>query len=150
MISSATTTTTRCATLTKASHRATPGTRSRRGAAATTRTKAQKFARLSTSSGDDDDRSPAPVAASVETSDGRLGLTASALSAFADGWFTGGRLVFTSGANLGFVVEVKRHASGGGQGALQRQAIPIPVEVDRGMPNVPPPPANPGGLPPGL
>ena len=63
MISSATTTTTRCATLTKASHRATPGTRSRRGAAATTRTQAQKFARLSTSSGDDDDRSLAPVAA---------------------------------------------------------------------------------------
>lgn len=72
--------------------------------------------------------SPAPVAASVETSDGRLGLTASALSGFADGWFTGGRLVFTSGANLGFVVEVKRHASGGGQGALSLwQAAPAPI-----------------------
>ena len=31
------------------------------------------------------------------------------LDAFADGWFTGGKLSFTSGANTGFAVEVKTH-----------------------------------------
>jgi uncharacterized phage protein (TIGR02218 family) len=34
---------------------------------------------------------------------------ASGLDAFADGWFTGGKLSFTSGANAGFAVEVKTH-----------------------------------------
>ena len=32
---------------------------------------------------------------------------ASGLGAFADGWFTGGKLTFTGGANAGFAVEVK-------------------------------------------
>jgi uncharacterized phage protein (TIGR02218 family) len=34
---------------------------------------------------------------------------ASGLDAFADGWFTAGKLTFTSGANEGFAVEVKTH-----------------------------------------
>jgi uncharacterized phage protein (TIGR02218 family) len=34
---------------------------------------------------------------------------ASGLDAFADGWFTAGKLTFTSGANVGFAVEVKTH-----------------------------------------
>jgi uncharacterized phage protein (TIGR02218 family) len=34
---------------------------------------------------------------------------ASGLDAFADGWFTAGKLAFTSGANTGFAVEVKTH-----------------------------------------
>ena len=34
---------------------------------------------------------------------------ASGLGAFADGWFTGGKLAFTGGANAGFAVEVKTH-----------------------------------------
>jgi len=34
---------------------------------------------------------------------------AAGLGAFADGWFTAGKLAFTSGANAGFAVEVKTH-----------------------------------------
>jgi uncharacterized phage protein (TIGR02218 family) len=37
---------------------------------------------------------------------------ASGLGAFADGWFTAGRLTFTSGANAGLAVEVKSHRAG--------------------------------------
>jgi uncharacterized phage protein (TIGR02218 family) len=36
--------------------------------------------------------------------------TASGLGAFASGWFTGGKLSWTSGANQGRAMEVKRHA----------------------------------------
>ena len=36
--------------------------------------------------------------------------TVTGLDAFADGWFTGGKLVWTSGANDGRAMEVKRHA----------------------------------------
>ncbi|HWA31785.1 MAG TPA: phage BR0599 family protein, partial [Rhizomicrobium sp.] len=36
--------------------------------------------------------------------------TASGLGAFADGWFTGGKLAWSSGANNGRAMEVKRHA----------------------------------------
>jgi uncharacterized phage protein (TIGR02218 family) len=38
--------------------------------------------------------------------------SASGLGAFADGWFTAGRLTFTSGANAGLAVEVKSHRAG--------------------------------------
>lgn len=37
--------------------------------------------------------------------------TVSGLSAFADGWFSGGKLAFTGGANAGFAMEVKRHGA---------------------------------------
>ncbi len=36
--------------------------------------------------------------------------TVSGLGSFGDGWFTGGKLVWTSGANDGRAMEVKRHA----------------------------------------
>jgi uncharacterized phage protein (TIGR02218 family) len=36
--------------------------------------------------------------------------TSPALEAFASGWFTGGRLEWTSGANAGFAVRIVRHA----------------------------------------
>jgi uncharacterized phage protein (TIGR02218 family) len=36
--------------------------------------------------------------------------TASGLGAFASGWFSGGKLTWTSGANMGRAMEVKRHA----------------------------------------
>jgi uncharacterized phage protein (TIGR02218 family) len=36
-------------------------------------------------------------------------IRASALDAFADGWFTAGKLTFTGGANAGLAVEVKAH-----------------------------------------
>jgi uncharacterized phage protein (TIGR02218 family) len=36
--------------------------------------------------------------------------TASGIAAFTDAWFTGGKLTFTSGANAGRAMQVKRHA----------------------------------------
>jgi uncharacterized phage protein (TIGR02218 family) len=70
----------------------------------------------------------AAVTGTVASSDGRLGLTAPALASHADGHFSGGRLVFTSGANVGFTSEVKRHGAAGGLGALQLwQAPPAPI-----------------------
>jgi uncharacterized phage protein (TIGR02218 family) len=38
--------------------------------------------------------------------------TASGLDGFDDGWFTGGKLTFTSGANAGLAMEVKSHGKG--------------------------------------
>jgi len=55
-------------------------------------------------------------------------LVATGLDAFADGWFTAGRLMWTSGANAGLAVEVKDHrvVAGGARLALW-QAMPEPV-----------------------
>ena len=39
--------------------------------------------------------------------------TVSGLGAYADGWFSGGKLAFTSGANNGLAMEVKRHGVSG-------------------------------------
>lgn len=70
----------------------------------------------------------ATITANVASSDGRLGLTAPALAGFADGHFTGGRLIFTSGANIGFATEVKRHGAAGGLVSLLLwQAPPSPI-----------------------
>lgn len=65
-----------------------------------------------------------PAASHVETSDGRLGLSAAGLSSFPDGHFTGGRLVFTGGGNAGFATEVKRHGIEGGRAAFQLWQVP--------------------------
>ncbi|HEY4123387.1 MAG TPA: DUF2163 domain-containing protein, partial [Rhizomicrobium sp.] len=48
-------------------------------------------------------------AAVIGVTDARR-FTVTGLDAFADGWFTGGKLVWTSGANDGRAMEVKRHA----------------------------------------
>lgn len=70
----------------------------------------------------------ATITANVASSDGRLGLTAPALAGFADEHFTGGRLIFTSGANIGFATEVKRHGAAGGLVSLLLwQAPPAPI-----------------------
>jgi uncharacterized phage protein (TIGR02218 family) len=45
----------------------------------------------------------------VETVSATSVFYASGLGAFADGWFTAGKLAFTSGANAGLAMEVKRH-----------------------------------------
>ncbi|APF37040.1 beta tubulin [Chelatococcus daeguensis] len=45
----------------------------------------------------------------VTATDGRLVVQARDLGDHADGWFTGGRLVWTGGANAGAAVEVKHH-----------------------------------------
>lgn len=41
--------------------------------------------------------------------------SASGLDGFADGWFAGGRLVWTSGANQGAAIEVKTHVNTGAE-----------------------------------
>lgn len=54
--------------------------------------------------------------------------TASGLGAFADGWFTAGRLSWTSGANAGLAVEVKTHRASGGSVVLTLwQVMPEPI-----------------------
>ncbi len=45
----------------------------------------------------------------VAQSDGALLVRAPALAAFAEGWFSGGRLAWTGGANAGAAVEVRAH-----------------------------------------
>lgn len=66
--------------------------------------------------------------AGVATTDGRLGLTAPDLSGYADGYFTGGRLVFVAGGNIGFETEIKSHRSADGAVAIQLwQAAPNPI-----------------------
>ncbi|MCJ8143871.1 DUF2163 domain-containing protein [Ancylobacter sp. A5.8] len=51
---------------------------------------------------------------SVSAVEGPTLLRAGGLESFSAGWFTQGRLTFTSGANAGFSVEVKTHAVAGG------------------------------------
>ena len=55
--------------------------------------------------------------------------TASGLGAFADGWFTAGRLSFTGGANAGLSIEVKAHRGGESARFDLWQAMPYPIEV---------------------
>jgi len=52
----------------------------------------------------------APVAGTVSTVTDARRFTVSGLAAYADGWFTDGKLAFTGGANSGRAMEVKRHA----------------------------------------
>ncbi len=55
-------------------------------------------------------------------------LVATGLDAFADGWFTGGRLSWSSGANAGLAVEVKDHRVVAGVARLSLwQAMPEAV-----------------------
>lgn len=70
----------------------------------------------------------------VAESDGRLALSAVELGGHGDGHFTGGRLVFTSGANAGFASEVKRHALEGAVAVFQLwQAAPAPIQAGDGF-----------------
>jgi uncharacterized phage protein (TIGR02218 family) len=55
---------------------------------------------------------------------------AAGLDAFADGWFTAGRLAWTSGANAGLGVEVKVHRAGADGVTLALwQAMPEPLAM---------------------
>jgi uncharacterized phage protein (TIGR02218 family) len=55
---------------------------------------------------------------------------ADGLDAYADEWFTAGRLVWTGGANAGLAVEVKFHRTGAdGVSVSLWQAMPEPIEV---------------------
>jgi uncharacterized phage protein (TIGR02218 family) len=54
--------------------------------------------------------------------------TASGLAGYADGWFTRGRLTFSSGANAGLAAEVKLHrADAAGVTLALWQAMPEPI-----------------------
>lgn len=68
--------------------------------------------------------------ASVSATDGRLAITAPALSGLADGYLGGGRLAFTAGANAGFATEIRSHRADGGNVVLQLwQAAPRPIAI---------------------
>jgi uncharacterized phage protein (TIGR02218 family) len=51
-----------------------------------------------------------PVTGTVASAADARRITATGLGAYASGWFTGGKLSFTSGTNTGRAMEVKRHA----------------------------------------
>lgn len=64
----------------------------------------------------------------VATTDGRLAITTPGLAGHGDGYFSGGRLIFTSGANAGFASEVKSHRTADGAATFQLwQAAPAPI-----------------------
>jgi uncharacterized phage protein (TIGR02218 family) len=54
----------------------------------------------------------------VVGSSGQGEVRLSGLAAFAEGWFTGGRLMFTSGGNAGHAVEVRSHQLDGGAAVI--------------------------------
>ncbi len=59
---------------------------------------------------------------------------ATGLDAFADGWFTGGRLTFTTGANAAQAVEIKNHRLIGGVVTLDLwQAMPEAIAPGNGF-----------------
>jgi uncharacterized phage protein (TIGR02218 family) len=64
----------------------------------------------------------------VAAIEGATLLRVNGLGTFADGWFTRGKLTFTSGANAGSAVEVKEHRASGSEVRLtlwQRMAEPV-------------------------
>lgn len=68
------------------------------------------------------------LAGVVAQSDGRLAVSVAGLGGYADGHFSGGRLLFTGGANAGFASEVKRHGFEGSLAVFQLwQAAPAPI-----------------------
>jgi uncharacterized phage protein (TIGR02218 family) len=64
----------------------------------------------------------------IDTLNGTSSFAASGLDVFDDGWFTAGKLTFTSGANVGLAVEVKRHQAQDGSVSIELwQAMPEPL-----------------------
>lgn len=67
----------------------------------------------------------------VTTIEGTSIIGASGLDGFADGWFSAGRLVWTSGANAGLAIEVKEHRVSSGEVRMSLwQAMPEPIAAD--------------------
>lgn len=58
-------------------------------------------------------------AGAVTSADAAYSFTASGLGAFAAGWFTGGLLTWTGGANAGRAMEVKRHSLSTGSAGIE-------------------------------
>ena len=57
--------------------------------------------------------------------------SASGLTAFADAWFTGGKLMWLTGANAGLAMEVKRYSKGTSAGVFELWQ-PMPEDVATG------------------
>jgi uncharacterized phage protein (TIGR02218 family) len=68
-------------------------------------------------------------AGTVAALNGTSSFVTSGLGAYADGWFTAGRLEWQSGANAGLAVEVKRHVNGSAVALDLWQAMPEPIEA---------------------
>ncbi|MGX1787229.1 DUF2163 domain-containing protein [Bosea sp. NPDC055332] len=80
-----------------------------------------------------DNRCGAPVLPApgmVAATDGRLTVTAPVLGGFQDGHFSGGRLTFQAGQNVGFSTEIRSHRNADGAVVLQLwQAAPRPIAI---------------------
>lgn len=66
-----------------------------------------------------------PVAATVMAGADALHLSLSGIEGQAEGWFSGGKLVFTSGENAGFAVEIRSHGADGAVALWQRAPRPV-------------------------
>jgi uncharacterized phage protein (TIGR02218 family) len=66
-----------------------------------------------------------PVEATVIASADALHLTLSGIAGQPEGWFSGGKLVFTSGENAGFAVEIRSHGADGAVALWQRAPRPV-------------------------
>jgi uncharacterized phage protein (TIGR02218 family) len=76
----------------------------------------------------------APVQASVATCLDTRRFIAAGLASFASGWFSAGKLAFTSGANAGQAMEVKRHTLAGSTVAIELwQAMSQPIAPGDGF-----------------
>jgi uncharacterized phage protein (TIGR02218 family) len=64
---------------------------------------------------------------SVASTEATSVVTASGLDSFEDGWFSAGRLTFSSGANSGLSVEVKSHRKSAVARLVLWQAMPEPI-----------------------
>jgi len=73
-------------------------------------------------------RAITPVAAATATVTDARRFTALGFAAYAGGWFTNGKLTFTSGANAGRAMEVKRHTLSGAVATFELwQAMSEPI-----------------------
>ena len=64
---------------------------------------------------------------SVASTEATSRFTVSGLASFEDGWFSAGKLTFTSGANRGLSVEVKSHRKSAVARLVLWQAMPEPI-----------------------
>ncbi|MGE0038238.1 MAG: DUF2163 domain-containing protein [Xanthobacteraceae bacterium] len=70
------------------------------------------------------------VSGAVTSLAGVSSFRASGLGDFDDGWFTAGKLSFTSGANAGLAIELKTHRHDAGGVSIELwQTMPEPIEV---------------------
>jgi len=74
-----------------------------------------------------------PVAGTVATVTDNRRFTASGLPVFASGWFASGKLTFTTGANAGRAMEIKRHSLGAAVSFELWQAMSEVIAVGDGF-----------------